>query len=472
MVSPNVSINSFRESFKVEKQFPFILLTQMGEKSLLNLQEFRSLIDPVQNNYVELNANQVAKMLFVTESGKEVEFYNTIIGDDESLMGGYGYICPKKRNNQEIHSDRGNHQVYYFVPKFIKEDLFDAEEDTHCLGLEPVASVQKVKLILGGDQKSGVCFMIILCLQPRKNPFIFNTGNLKSSILNIEKKTISFNVSTNNTSRELVCRSDCSHNVVNFIILDIDLKVVFILVMIFVYAGGKMVQRYKMFIGSDATFKGGYGYIYSKRANNQEIHQEGKDRRVLFFVIISFVSEENLEAEVCIHQVQHILKFLVTEVGVIYCVCKSSGNLIKRKEFLLGSWLFNMLFVKFCRARVFSWLLFLLLCTVFSSDLFGVSRHKYSVISGMHDSGGGPISVVMIHDGGIIGMVLVSTMPFFESFHYEGEVCCSVTWFISWLSRSFASNYPPGGQIKSTNHTIEHPAVVSGQRSPSSSEDG
>jgi hypothetical protein len=335
MVSLNVSINSFRESFKVEEQFPFILLTQMGEKRLLNMQVFRSLIDPVQNNYVELNASQVAKMSFVTESGKEVEFYNTIIGDDESLMGGCGYIYLKKRNNQEIHSDRGNHQVYYFVPKFIKGDLFDAEEDTHCLGLEPVASVQRVKLILGENQKSGVCFMIVLCLQPRKNPFIFNTGNLKSSILNIEKKTISFSVSTNNASREVICRSDCSHNVVNFIILDIDLKVMFILVMIFVSAGGKMVQRYKMFIGSDATFKGGYGYIYSKKVNNQGIHQEGKDRRVLFFVIISFVSEENLEAEVCIHQVQHILKFLVTEIGVIYCVCKSSGNLIKRSEFLL-----------------------------------------------------------------------------------------------------------------------------------------
>jgi hypothetical protein len=395
-------------------------------------------------------------MLFVTESREEVVLYNTIIGDDESLVDGYGYICLKKKNSQKIHSDRGNCQVYNFASKFIRENLFEAVEDTHYLGLELVASVQKGKLILDESQGSGVYFAVILwCFQSQGNSFVFSTGNHKSPILFCEEKKAPVNTTIIGNNKELISSGNCLHNVVNSTSLDIDIKMVFILVMIFVSAGGKIIQRHKMFIGNGATFDGGYGYVCPKKENSQEIHLEGKDRRVVVFVFNSFVSKDVLEAEVYVHQVQHALKSMVIEEGVVFYACKSSGSFINLKKFLLGSWLFNMFFKKFFRARVFSWLLFLLLCTVVRSDLFEVvAMCKFSVTSSMHDSGGGPKNLLLIHDGEKIRVVLISTMPLVESFHCGGEVCCSEVWFISWLSHLFASNYPPrwSNQIHYTHH--------------------
>jgi hypothetical protein len=324
------------------------------------------------------------------------------------------------------------------------------------------------------NQEGEVYFAVILwCFQSQRNSFVFNTGNHKSPILFCEEKKAPVSTTIIGNSKELISSDNCLHNVVNSTSLDINIRMVFILVMIFVSAGGKIVQRYKLFFGNGATFDDGYGYICSKKGNSQEIHREGKDRRVLIFVFVPIVQENDLEAEVYVHQVQHSLKLLVTKEGIVCYAGENRDSFVNLKESLLRSWLFGMFYKKFFRARVFSWLLFLLLCTVVKFDLFEATiKYEFLVTSNMHDSGGGPKGLLLIHNEEEIGMILVSIMYIVKSNHCEAGVCWSGSWFISWLSRLFASNYPPGGQIKSTIHTIEHPAVFSGQRSPSSSEDG
>jgi hypothetical protein len=45
-------------------------------------------------------------------------------------------------------------------------------------------------------------------------------------------------------------------------------------------------------------------------------------------------------------------------------------------------------------------------------------------------------------------------------------------WLEDVLSKLTSDTKPTGDQVNSTYHNIEHPVVMSGQRSPSSSEDG
>jgi hypothetical protein len=243
--------------------------------------------------------------------------------------------------------------------------------------------------------------------------------------------------------------------------------------MMFVSAGGKTIRRCKMFNGSDTTFDDGYGYINCKKENNQEIHREGRTRRVLIYVFISFATEEGLDTEVYTHQVRRSLKILVINDVIVYYVSRRNEGLLKFEVILLGSWLFDVLFKKFVRARVFSWLLLLLLGTVMISGLFNSAViREFMDCDDVHAFGGGSRSFVLSHFENEFGMVLVSARPFIMNFLNGYDVIDLKLWFISWLSRTLTSIYPPGGQIKSTIHDIEHPAVSSGQRSPSSSEDG
>jgi hypothetical protein len=225
-------------------------------------------------------------------------------------------------------------------------------------------------------------------------------------------------------------------------VFDVNFNLLFISVMVVVTESGKTVRSCKMFVGDNIVFLNGYGYICFKKLNSQEIHQEEDDCQVQVYVSNSFGTEDGLETEVCTRQVERKLELMVF-MRFEWSYADDQKFESSNNNFVLADgWLYNVFLKKFHRARVFTWLLVLLSSVELLSIMFDAKVSKevtsyYEVIEF------GRMIMIFCWSGSL-SVILVHT-PFLT---------------------------PPGGQIKSTIHTIEHPAVSSGQRSPSSSEDG
>jgi hypothetical protein len=225
----------------------------------------------------------------------------------------------------------------------------------------------------------------------------------------------------------------------------------------------RKVRKYRIIHGDEEVFDDGYGYIYFKRANSQEIHQGEGICRVLFCIDNLSVKEDNSETGAVTYQGNYKLDEMI--ISIFYNNRREKNNLASSSSNnnVVEASLFVTYLKKFLFARAFTWLLILLIISeaVILSDEVSLKSFE-SYFKGVRDG----VEPVLDKRGGI-GMSLVLIMPFYEHLDFCGFNSSTLCW--SWLN---AFSYPPGGQIKSTFHTIEHPAVISGQRSPFSSEDG
>jgi hypothetical protein len=414
-----------------------------------------------QVDSVELGVGSKIEMLLSTESGKECGCHKSIIGDKRSCSCGYGYDSIVRRNSQEIHSERGGYRVILFVSEFMKETILEAVEETHLDEEELIKSVQKVQLILKVCYENGAKIVTF-------------SHEANADINTIMKNYVLSNVSDNSgvmfhenhimyhMENKLLWRAERGIEKDYFLIRNgVKFDLLSKLVMLIGSEGERRTRIFKIIVGDNVGFEGGYGYDNSKRINSQETHYSELKCRVIFSIIFKFDKEGISETGVCSHQAVHKSEIMVIEK--YYNAWKCWYKLLMRScngehfnddflvIFMKQKYLSVMLLIMFYLVK-FAFLFFVILeMNVFSGSL-GYLRLEFWNLESMN------------------GMDLTVIMPL-------GETCRLFDYAKSKLPMIevvFPCTFscPPGGQIKSTHHTIEHPAVMGGQRSPFSSEDG
>jgi hypothetical protein len=209
-----------------------------------------------------------------------------------------------------------------------------------------------------------------------------------------------------------------------------------------------------------------HGYICSKKGNSWEVCQE--EKLCISNICINLISVDNeiSEAGEYKHQEKHMMEDMV--IDFLYNSLK--GAVVLKENNVLMEINENRFFTKrFEFLKIEDWLLIFLVkfemvflvCDNLMMEFFDVvlirDRIDGTIIS--NDGSGNGINLALI-------MPLVRKLRCFEYLLVNFNLSTLFS------DNGFISCYPTGGQIKSTFHTIEHPAVISGQRSPFSSEDG
>jgi hypothetical protein len=311
---------------------------------------------------------------------------------------------------------------------FMKDVFSEAAESTRREGLDMMESVQKVQLGFGNYRKSEAELMNHLCrLQYSQNPF----GPVMENVNN------QFDEQVTITQEKILC-------MINYCdVLSVYFKLLFSLAMVFVSVSERTFGGYKLFVEDNKIFLDECGYICPKKLNNQEIHQEGKDYRAFIYSIFSIGTEDGSEAEVSPHRELFNLKLMIIMKLGESCMKENCDDLKLCSKFLMETQLYNVMLRKFHQARVFSWLLFLLLSNVVIFILFRVAvQNNVGSVKDVFGIGGGSKSLVFNHVEVVFGMNLVSFMPFRLNLEYVEFFDSVIIWFTPCSSRSYIFSYP------------------------------
>jgi hypothetical protein len=306
LVTSNINNQAFNEAeLALEKQNGKIKVSLNMKKNGLNsLCEFRSSNVNCQFNCVELEVDSFKKTLLVTDSERSFDFRNIIIGDGKSLVGKYGYNLIKRKNNQEVCSDRENHRVTILASAFMRKESSEAVEETRSRKFGSIESVQRNQLIAGNEHKNGV--RLIEDKYIMKGIFYSYEGKqLITRNFNELKETIKIGMVIIVENGTMLLASCIFERDSVYDILDICSDLLFNLVMVFGTESERKIRCYRIFRGDDEDFEGGYGYIYFKKANSQEVHQRRRMHRVVFCINNLSVKEGDSEAGAITRQEKH-----------------------------------------------------------------------------------------------------------------------------------------------------------------------
>jgi hypothetical protein len=131
--------------------------------------------------------------------------------------------------------------------------------------------------------------------------------------------------------------------------------------LLLVTEGERRVQSYGIICGDDDISNEGHGYIVYKKKNSQEVHCGEGFHRVCFYVIWVSVREDNLEAEAFTRQKEHKLADMVIVVSGNFLKDEGEFGSIVGNNVLAEAGIFSVFLKRFNRARVFVWLMQLLL---------------------------------------------------------------------------------------------------------------
>jgi hypothetical protein len=240
------------------------------------------------------------------------------------------------------------------------------------------------------------------------------------------------------------------------------------LVMVIGSEGNEEFVCYEKVWNGSARADEGHGYIYFKKGNNQGVLLRREHSQNVFRIVVNLVVNDDLIAEVYAHH-DMTMKEVMVVIGY---------------EF---SWKSMNVAALFCTIRVVVWPGLLCKCVIVNLVdwllVYLVEVESVFIFANNDDVVQACCNILSVSDGGDYFVVVWNredgnVRSFVSTALLVGKSLESIFDFYGYSSSTFFADhayisiYPPGGQIKSTNHTIEHPAVVSGQRSPSSSEDG
>jgi hypothetical protein len=304
-------------------------------------------------------------MLSVTEGGKRVQPNGIVGGDKDISIGGHGYICLKKRNSQEVHCSEEIHQVVSLVSVLsVREEDLEAGAYMHLGNFKLVKSVQRDLLMIDHSQKSGVDFNVF-----SHNVVILTQFYTMKMLIAIDNGILNFKNSEYYAkggklkveAEMLLCVCSNPKGSFYFIVLDVEVNLLFKFMMLSVTEGGKRVQPNGIVGGDKDISIGGHGYTNFKKGISQKVHRRVSFCQVCFCIIILSVREDNLEAEAITRQESRKLAKMVIVVFSDFQEGEREFESCSSNNVLAEAGFFSVFLKRFNRARVFVWLMNLLL---------------------------------------------------------------------------------------------------------------
>jgi hypothetical protein len=379
------------------------------------------------------------------------------------LKDGYGYNYEIIRNSQEIHSDRISHQFLVFASELMKNDDLEAGEIVYLGNVWLTESVQRERTI-NNQHRKGLIVSVI-------------PSDFKNSVISVGVILVKFLVRLLIEDIAFIDseRCDCAVETLffekmflignsEFYEVDVDSKMNLKTVMLYGTEGEREVVVCRLCLADIGQFFGRHGYNVSERRNSQGVYQLKRLCRSCIYGNLISAKDDISEAEEITHQDLMMDEKVIDELvysqreTIDQCILNvSMKNLVKKGQ------LMKVLKNEF-------WLLSFCLKFEVKQFLFDVRLMEFYDVILIGDRLN---EVIMFDIRSGNGMRLALFMPLVRKLQCLKK--CLINFNLSTLvsEDGFISNYPPpGGQIKSTHHTIEHPAVMRGQRRPFSSEDG